>query len=166
MGLYSKFFRGGGGVNNVCWEGSGWSEACFHKSYSVILISLPQIQIRAWTGNVEQIPVHVYLTRLQVHVTLICAKCHAVAIVSTGQGKQAYNCISNPLIINIIRFGIFSKVVLFSYSRTFLKNEMQCMLLTMRFNFAFWDIQVPITFIVIITIQQCGYLLVNQPSVQ
>lgn len=63
-----------------------------------------------------------------------------VAIVSTGQGKQAYNCISNPLIINIIRFGIFSKVVLFSYSRTFLKNEMQCMLLTMRFNFEIWDI--------------------------
>lgn len=55
----------------------------------------------------------------------------------------------------------FSKSILFLILEHFkiLKNEMQCIHLTVRLNFVFWDIKAPITFIVILTIQQCIYLL-------
>lgn len=55
----------------------------------------------------------------------------------------------------------FSMSILFLILEHFkiLKNEMQCIHLTVRLNFVLCDIKAPITFIVIITIQQCIYLL-------
>lgn len=64
----------------------------------------------------------------------------------------------------------FSKSILFLILEHFkiLKNEMQCIHLTVRLNFVFWDIKAPITFIVITVYNNTTVYLSsgNHPSVQ